>query len=470
MVVHNFSLFQNHYGTPEMRQIWAEENMVQKWLDCEKTMVLEMANLGLLPAEVASEIASKSSTDNLTPAMIAEVLKSTNHIGVSLVKAFAKMCGASGEYYHLGLTTQDILLSGLTLQMKEAYHLILQQLLDLEKVLLEKAAHYKHTIMMGRTHGQHAVPITFGFTLASWAYEIRDHIDRLEELSKRLFRAKFTAAVGTRNTWVYLFGLDKTEKLIAQTTERLGLENPPIDIQTRTDRLAEIGFVLANLISSLGKIGLNVRYLNAEEIREVEEPWDYQNQYSSSTMPNKRNPESCEWLDGLAKIAQGNATALLGISILGERDATRMGPTFKCIADNFLLTSAALSKATYILKNLRVNKDKMRENLYFTDGLAMAEAVMLKLWQKTGQKVTAHTLVRDLSVQTLEQGIAFKQVLLENPKVMQYLTPEEVEEATNPENYYGDAVQQTEATIAYIENRRAKHNFTGNSSKSFMVN
>ncbi len=454
MVVHNYTLFQNHYGTPEMRQVWTEENMVQKWLDCEKAMVLEMANLELLPAEVASEIASKSSTEYLTPAMIAEVLASTKHIGVSLVKAFAQMCGGAGEYYHLGLTTQDILLTGLTLQMREAYDLILQQLLDLETVLLEQAARYKQTIMMGRTHAQHAVPLTFGFTLASWAYEIRDHIDRLQELSKRLFRAKFTAAVGTRNTWVYLFGLDKTQKLIAQTSQRLGLANPPIDIQTRTDRLAEIGFVLANLIASLGKIGLNIRYLNAEEIREVEEPWDYQKQYSSSTMPNKRNPETSEWLDGLAKIAQGNATALLSITILSERDATRMAPTFKCIADNFLLTSAALSKATYILQNLRVNQDKMLQNLYLTNGLAMAEAVMLKLWQKTGQKVTAHTLVRDLSVQALEQGISLKQVLLENSQVMQHLTPEEVEEVTNPDNYYGDAVEQVEAAISYIKNRR----------------
>jgi len=454
MVVHNYSIFQDSYSTPEMREIWTEKNMVQKWLDCEKAIVLEMANLNLLSPEIANEIASKSSTEYLTPAMIAEVLQETKHLGVSFVKAFAKMCGDAGEYYHLGLTTQDILLTGLTLQMREAYDLILKQALDLEEVLINQAYDHQNTIMMGRTHAQHAVPLTFGFTLASWAYEIRDHIDRLQELAKRLFRAKFTAAVGTRNTWVYLFGLETTQKLIAQASEHLGLDNPPIDIQTRTDRLAEIGFVLANLTTSLAKIGLNIRYLNAEEIRELEEPWDYQNQYSSSTMPNKRNPETSEWLDGLAKIAQGNATALISITILGERDATRMGPTFKCISDNFLLTSAALSKATYILKDLRVNKDKMIENLYLTNGLAMAENVMLKLWQKTGHKVTAHTLIRELSVKAIEEGIPFKQVLLKSPQIMEYLSEQEIEEVMNPENYCGDSVEQVQTAIAYIQKRR----------------
>lgn len=458
-MIHDYLLFQNHYGTAAMRQIWTEENMIQKWLDCEQAVVIEMANLGLIPDNVAVAIAAKSTTEHVSPAAIAAALDRTQHIGVALVQAFAKVCGVAGEYYHLGLTTQDVLLTGLTLQMREAYELIMEQLYDLETVLLEQADRYKHTVMIGRTHAQHAVPLTFGFTLASWAYEIRDHIDRLEELASRLFRAKFTAAVGTRNTWVYLFGLETTQQLIAQVSQRLELENPPIDIQTRTDRLAEIGFALANLINTLGKIGLNIRYLNAEEIREVAEPWNYSTQYSSSTMPNKRNPEASEWLDSLAKVAQGNAMALMSVSILNERDATRMGPTFKCISDNFLLASAALKKATSILANLQVNAERMQQNLHLTNGLIMAEAVMLALWQKTGQKVTAHALVRDISMESLAQNIPFKQALIDHPKVRQHLTPAEIETILDPEAYCGDAVEQVEATIAYIEDRRKnRHN------------
>lgn len=428
--------------------------MVQKWLDCEAAMVIAMAEMSLIPSEVADEIIRKSSVKDLSPEMIGEVFAKTKHLGVSLVKAFAEVCGSAGEYYHLGATTQDILLTGLTLQMKEAYTLILNQIETLELTLINQAERYKETVMMGRTHAQHAVPLTFGFTLASWAYEIRDHIDRLHEVAPRLFRAKLTAAVGTRNSWVYLFGLNKTQQFIQKATQKLDLNQSPIDIQTRTDRLAEMGYILANILTSLAKIGLNIRYLNAEEIREVEEPWDLESQYSSSTMPNKRNPEASEWLDGLAKIAQGNASALSSITILGERDATRMAPSFKCLADNFLMTAAGLEKANYIIGNLRVNEDRMQRNLNMTNGLAMAEAVMLKLWEKTGKKVTAHTLVRDLSMQAVQQQSSLQKVLLDSELVRQYLEPSDIEEITNPSSYYGDAVEQVEATITYIKQCR----------------
>lgn len=450
-MVHNFVLLQNAYGTPEMRKVWAEENMVQKWLDYEKVIALEMANLGMIPKDAAEEIAAKSSIEHLTPKMIAEFKADAGHLIVSFIKAFQKMCGPAGEHYHVGPTTQDIMLTGMTLQMREAYDIIMRQLKELEGIFIEKALTYKNTVMMGRTHGQHAVPLTFGFILATWAYEIRDHIERMEEIAKRLFRAKLTAAVGTRNTWVYLFGVKKTHQLVENVTKRVGLENPPIDIATRTDRLAEIGFELANIISSLAKMGLNVRFLQGTEVAEVEEPWDAQKQYSSSTMPNKRNPEPSEWQEGLAKIARGNATALLSITIQGERDATRMGPILKCIPDNFLMASAALSQATKIFSNLKVHEAKMRENLHITKGICMSEVVMLKLWQKTGKKVSAHTLVHDVSMDAFEKKISLKEALLANPEAKKYLTSEEIDEITNPEAYFGDAPEQVEAVVEYIK-------------------
>jgi len=453
-MIHDFVLLQNCFGTPEMRKVWTEQNMVQKWLDYEKVIALEMANLGMIPKEAAEEIAAKSTTEHLTPEMIAEFKADAGHLVVSLIKAFAKMCGPAGEHYHVGPTTQDIMLTGMTLQMREAYDINMRQLRELEQIFADNALKYKNTVMMGRTHGQHAVPITFGFTLASWAYEIRDHIERMKELSMRLFRAKLTAAVGTRNTWVYLFGVEQTHQLVENVCRRVGLENPPIDIQTRTDRFAEIGCELANIITSLAKMGFNVKFLQAEEIREVEEPWDPKKQYSSSTMPNKRNPEPSEWQEGLAKIARGNAMALLSITILNERDATRMGPAIKCIPDNFLMASAALSQAIRIFGNLTVNEDNMRKNLYVTKGIAMSEVVMLKLWQKTGKKVTAHTLVHDVSMEAFDKQISMKEALLANEEAMKHLTLEEIDEITNPEVYYGDAPEQVEAAVKYIRKCR----------------
>lgn len=449
-MVHDYVLLQNAYGTPDMRKIWTEDNMVQKWLDYEKAISLEMANLGMIPLDVAQEIAAKSTTDHLSPQMIAKVNSDAAHIIVSLVKAFAKMAGPAGEHYHLGPTTQDILDTGITLQISEAYQIIMTQLEQLEQVLMDKALQYKTTVMMGRTHGQHAVPITFGFLLGTWAYEVRDHIERMNEIAARLFRCKLTAAAGTRNTWVALFGVDKTNQLVSNVAKRIGLYNTPIDIGTRSDRFAEIGFALANISSSLGKIGLDIRFMQSNEVGELQEPWDTTKQYSSSTMPNKRNPEPSEWLDGLAKIARGNAMALASITALNERDATRTGPQFKCLPDNFLLAAAGLAQAIRLFSGLVVHADRMRENLYLTNGVAMAEPVMLRLWQNTGKKVTAHTLMHDISMHAIAKGMSLKEALLANKETAMYLTPAEIDDLTNPETYYGDAPEQVDRIVEYI--------------------
>lgn len=453
-MIHNYALFQDSYGTPEMRRIWSESNMVQKWLDYEKAIAIEMAHLGMIPEDAAKTIASKSSTEYLTPEMIAEVKSDARHVMVSMIKAFAEMCGPAGEHYHLGPTTQDIMLTGLTLQIKDAYQVVMRELRALEHTLVEQSLRYKTIIMTGRTHAQHGVPLTFGFILATWAYEIRDHIERFKEIADRLFQAKLSAAVGTRNTWVFLFGVEKTQELVKNVAKRVGLGVPPVDIATRSDRMAEIGFALANLIGSLAKMGLDIRFLQGTEVQEVEEPWDRERQYSSSTMPHKRNPERSEWPDGLAKIARGNSMALASITVQNERDGTWVGPTLKCIPDNFLLASAALANGVEILGNLQVHEDRMRENLDILQGINMSEAVMLRLWEKTGKKVLAHALVHNVSMAALDDGTSLKEALLADEEAMRYLTAEEIDEITDPKVYVGDAAEQVEATAAYIDARR----------------
>lgn len=449
------TLLKNSFGTPDMRKIWAEENMIQKWLDFEKAISLEMAALGMVPAEAAKEIAARSTLRHLNAEMIDSFKADVSHLIVSFTKAFAKMAGPAGEHYHVGPTTQDILLTGMTLQAREAYEALMKQLLELERVLLDKAIEHKHTVMMGRTHGQHAVPITFGFVIGIWAYEIRDHIERLKEIADRFFLCKLTAATGTRNTWVYLFGEKKTEQLAANVAKRIGLGNPPTDIGPRSDRQAELGFALANICGTLAKIGLDIRFLQTTEIGEVEEPWDSRKQYSSSTMPNKRNPEPSEWQDGLAKIARGNALALASITPLNERDATRSGPYNKCLPDNFLLASAALATAIRVFDGLVVHADRMRQNLYATKGISMSEAVMLLLWKKTGKKMTAHALMHDVAMEAFDKEISLKEALLANKEICRHLTPGEIEEVINPETYYGDAPEQVDRVAKHI--RKLRH-------------
>ena len=447
-------LLQNAYGSADMRRIFHERNMVQKWLEFESAISQVQAELGLIPKEAAAEIARKSTLEHLTPEMINEFKVDAGHLIVSLIKAFAKMCGPAGEHYHVGPTTQDILDTGMTLQMKEAYNIIFPKMIKLEDILLNLAEKHKHTVMMGRTHGQHAVPITFGYKVGIWAYELRDCIERFKEMKKRLFLMKLSAATGARNTFVYLMGKEKTQEMVKRAAERMGLGNPPADLALRSDRFAECTNNIALLCSLFGKMGLEVRDMQRTEFGEVEEPWDSAKQYSSSTMPNKRNPEPSEWQHGLAKLARVNALAMMDISMSGERDATRMGPYMACIPDAFGYADAALNQAVRIFGGLVVHADRMKQNLYVQKGIAMSEVVMLKLWQKTGKKVTAHALVHDISMAAFDKGISLKEAILENKEATKHLTAKEIDEITNPEVYYGDAAEQVDAVRAYIKKFR----------------
>ena len=447
-------LLQNAYGSADMRRIFHERNMVQKWMDFESAISQVQAELGLIPKKAADEITRKSTLEHLTPEMINEFKVDAGHLIVSLIKAFAKMCGPEGEHYHVGPTTQDILDTGLTLLIREAYNVIFPKMIKLEDIWLGLAEQHKHSVMMGRTHGQHAVPITFGFKVAVWAYELRDCLERFKEMRKRLFVMKLSAACGTRNTFVYLLGKEKTWEMVKRVAERLGLGNPPADLALRTDRFAECTNNLALLVSLLGKIGLEIQDLQRTEFGEVEEPWDSAKQYSSSTMPNKRNPEPSEWQHGLAKLARANALVMMDIQMSGERDATRMGPEMACIPDSFGYADAALNQATRIFSKLVVHTDRMKENLYMQKGIAMSEVVMLKLWQKTGKKVTAHALVHDVSMKAFDEKKSLKQAILDNAEARKHLTDAEIDEITNPEIYYGDAAEQVDFVKAYVMERR----------------
>jgi len=450
----SYVLLQNSYGTPEMRRVWEERNIVQKWLDVEAAITRAKMKLGIIPEWAGHEILARSTVEHLTPEMITQVKADAGHLIVSFVKAFAKICGPAGEYYHVGPTTQDILDTGLTLVIREAYEVLYRDLLRLEDVLMQLAEKHKYTVMMGRTHGQHAVPITFGFKVAIWAWEIRDHIERMKELSKRLFYANVSAACGTMNTFTYLVGPDKAAELQRMVAEELGLQCPIADTHHRTDRFAEFCNLLALICSTLAEMGLEVRDLQRTEVQEVEEPFDPEKQYSSSTMPNKRNPEPSEWQEGLAKIARANALAMMDITMQHERDATRMAVEFACIPESCLITHAAIRQAIRIFSGIRVNAERMRQNLYLTRGIAMGELVMLRLFQKTGRKVTAHRIVHDVSMRAFEQGRSLKEVLTDDPETRNLLTPEEIDEATNPEKYFGNAPQQVDAILGHIKQLR----------------
>ena len=308
-------LFRDSVSTAEMREVWTDQNMVQKWMDVEGAIVEAQAALGMIPERAARQIAEKLTLEFLPVERIAAERRLVGHLMVAFLKAFRDVCGPAAEHFHVGPTTQDIMDTGLTLQMRESHELIMKQLRRLEDRLCERALEHKNTVVMGRSHQQHAVPVTFGFILANWASEISDHIEWARESEKRWLLGNLSAAVGAQNTFVELSDVKTARRLQEMVCELLGLGIPVTDLHSRTDRFAEVVTNLSELCSSLGELGLNIASWQRPEVLEVEEPYDI-DRYSSSTMPNKVNPERSEEVAGLAKLVRGLALAVQDIQML----------------------------------------------------------------------------------------------------------------------------------------------------------
>jgi len=436
-----------------MREVWKEENLVQKWLDIEAALVKALHEEGIVPEKAYRKIASLSHINHLNINAIRAVTQKTRHIISGFVKAFRDACGEEGEYYHLGTTTQDILDTGLTLLIKESYALIWQEMLGLQDVMLQLADRHKYTILAGRSQGQQGIPVTFGFKAGVWASELQDHIDRFYELGKRLFQVNISGAMGTKASFSLLLGKAGAQRLEMRVGEILGLDCPLIGLHQRTDRFAEILNAIALMCSSLGEMGLELRDLQRTEVAEVAEAWETRLD-GSSTMPHKRNPEPSHWLEGLAKIARSNALAMMDMQVQHERDATRTAVEFACIPESCLCASAAIHTATGILSGLHVDEVRMKENLKLTNGLNMSEAIMLKLFQKSGRKIEAHECVKKCAVQAYESSISFKQILSRDPIVSKHLSENDIERALKPENYCGTTAEQVEAVIRMVKEKR----------------
>ena len=450
---HTSLLLKDAYGTEEMRAVWDECNMVQKWLDVEAAIAGAQQQLGLIPVEAAETIIQKCTVDQLSPDMVAAINADARHLIVSFIKAFEKMCGPAGEYFHLGATTQDIVDTGCILQIREAYTIVVNDLIALEKVLIDLALQHKDTVMMGRTHAQHTAPLTFGLKVAIWASEIGDHIDRLSECAERLFVSSISGAVGSNASFVFLFGEEKAEKFLRAASRKLGLKMADIDLHLRTDRFSELLNILALAGVTLGRVGLEIRDLQRTEIAEVCEPWESGKQHSSSTMPHKRNPASSEWQNGLAQIMRASAFTLGGVQMQHERDATWMALQLSQISESFLACAAAIRNAREIFQGLEVYPERMRRNMNLQQGLAMSEAIMLALYKKTGKKQTAHRIVYEVSNQAWAENRPVLEVLLEHQEARKYLVESEIQKVLDPETYCGNCATQVDRVVAVLRGK-----------------
>jgi len=424
---------------------------VQKMLDVEAALAWAHAEVGNIPREDAEKIAAIASTKHVRLSRIKEIEREIKHDIASLVRALAEACGSSGAYVHLGATSYDIVDTARALQLKEALNLIEKRLNNLEKILMDKALQFRNTLMIGRTHGQHALPITLGFKFAVWMREISRHTQRFRQCKVRMLVGKMSGAVGVQA------GLGpyatKIQELVMQ---RLGIKYAEISTQiVQRDRHAELVCLLAMIASTLDNFATEIRELQRPEIGELFEPFELEKRVGSSTMPHKRDPETCETVCGLARIVRSLVIpALENVVTWHERDMTQSSAERFIIPEACILVDHMLFSMNNVVANLYVDEQNMLKNVGLTQGLAMSEAVMIALTRKGVNRQEAHELLRKLAVESKMKKRRFKKVLLENRVVREKLSEKEIDEALNPENYLGTALEQVELMLIKTKEER----------------
>ncbi len=429
------------YGTPEMLNIFDEKTRVQKLLDVEAALALAHAEVGNIPRADAEKIAAMASTKYVKVERVKAIEKEIKHDIASLVRALSEVCGSSGAYVHLGATSYDIVDTANALQLKDALSIIEKKLAAFKDILQKQALLYKETVMIGRTHGQHALPITLGFKFAVWGYEVKRHLERLNDCKKRVLVGKISGAVGTQA------GLGEHAPEIQELVmKRLGLQAAEISTQiVQRDRYTELVCIYAVVASSLENFATEIRELQRPEIGELFESFEATKQVGSSTMPHKQNPETCERVCGLARIVRSlSAPSLEDMITWHERDLTQSSAERFILPESNILLDYMLNLLCNIVANLRVDSERMIQNLSLTQGRTMSESVMMTLTKKGVNRQEAHELLRKLTIQSTLEKKLFKQVLLEDKFISGQLSEKEIERALNPKNYLGTAVKQAE--------------------------
>jgi len=436
------------YGSEEMKRIWDEENKLQKLLDVEAALARAHAQLGNIPEESAKIISERANTKWVRVKRVQEIEEEIHHDIMAVVKALSEVCGEHGKYIHLGATSNDIIDTANALLIKESLEIVLKDLKELRTILKSLAKEHKYTVCIGRTHGQHAVPTTYGMKFAIWLDEIQRHIERIEEAKKRILVGQMSGAVGTMASFGEM-GL-KMQELVMKD---LGLKSALISNQIiQRDVYAELMSILAIIASTLDKIALEIRNLQRTEILEISEPFG-KKQVGSSTMPHKRNPIRSEKISGLARVIYSNVIpALLNNPLWHERDLTNSSVERVILPETFVLLDEMLKNMKRVLLGLEFFPENIKKNLYLTKNLIMAEPLMLKLTEKGMGRQEAHELVRRLAMKAFEENRDLLEVLSESKEAREYLTDDDLA-SLKPENYIGMAPQIVDNVIAYVEEK-----------------
>jgi len=405
------------YTRPRMGRVWTDRSKFEKWLQIEIAVCEAWAELGVVPKEDIPKL-KKARFDMK---LFDEILKRTHHDVTAFLGSVAESLGEESRFIHLGLTSSDVMDTALSLQMVEASDILLRDVRDTIKILKKQAVTHKRTIMMGRTHGVHAEPTTFGLKMAIWVEEMKRHQHRLEEAREAIAVGKISGAVGT-----YATVSPQIEQIACNN---LGLKPAPISSQVvQRDRHAQFVTTLALIASSLEKFATEIRGLQKTECLEVEEPFE-EGQTGSSAMPHKRNPELCERICGLSRLLRGHAvTAMENVALWHERDISHSSNERITLPDSCIVLNYMFHLFKYIMGDLRVYPENMEKNLDVTKGLVFSQKVMIALIDKGLTRQEAYKIVQRNAMKSWKERVSFFDLLIKDPELTRHLTKKELEE------------------------------------------
>jgi adenylosuccinate lyase len=423
------------YGRKEIKKLFGEERRLQYLLDVEAALARAHAKVGNIQKSDADEISKKANTNIVKVERVREIESETKHDIMAVTRALAEKCKAdSAKYIHLGATSYDIVDTANALQFADSLEFIKDGLKKLRNTFVDLAKKHKKTIMVGRTHGQHTIPITFGLKMAGYAMEVDRHMERLFECKSRLLVGKLSGAVGT-GAALGPKALKIQQEMLKEL--KLGVEEVSTQIVCR-DRYNELISVLCNISTSMEKFATEVRNLQRDEIGEIAEAFEAKKQVGSSTMPHKRNPITSEQICGLARLVRSFLTPTYENSIQWhERDLCNSSNERFIIPHSIILTDWIIYKTDDVFRNLKIFPERMEKNLEISKGLPMAESLMTALIEKGLGRGEAHELMRKTSLKAAKEGKNLREVFVQENKKLKLLTEKEVESALNPKNYLG---------------------------------
>ena len=439
-------IFGNLFGSEAMRRVWSDENRTEKYVDIEKALAIVQGRLGIIPQDAAAEIARNCDVAKIDMDKLGQATERIGYPIMGVVSQINALCRDNlGEYCHWGATTQDITDTATVLQIREGLAIVDAELAAIAAALAGLAKRYRDTPVIGRSNLQQAIPVTFGYKMATILAAVLRHRERLAQLKPRVLVGEFGGACGTLAS-IEEGAMETQAALMAE----LGLAQPIIAWHTVRDSIAEVGAFLGLVGGTLGKVSMDVKLMMQTEVAELYEPFAH-GRGASSTMPQKRNPICSLYIHAAVSVVRQHAAALMDAMIADHERST--GPweiEWIVLPEAFCLTAGALKQTRFILEGLEVDAARMRANIDLTQGLVMSEAVMMGLGRHIGREY-AHDLVYDLCRQALKDNRPLVELLAEHPEINRHLDRAALAKLVDPVNYLGQAGLMVDRVLAAME-------------------